>query len=126
MLDEDIDDMYLGRAARMFTRISDQPFVSIDTATTRSYVCVRIGNLRVNEGVAEGTCEWQDPPESRPDEMTDGIAIGCDLLDVGEDWWFDMYFHWYYVFEQSLVSRSLNGDDSWVPSFVEVTQRTRS
>lgn len=126
MNSEDIDDMYLGRAARMFSRINDKPCVCIDTLAMKSYVCFKIHDLQVNEGVVEGICDWQDPAENRLNEMTEGIAIGCDLLDVGDVWWFDMYFQWYYVFDQKLASHSLTGDHSWVSGFVKRTERNRT
>jgi hypothetical protein len=78
------------------------------------------------EGVVEGVCDWLDSADSRPDELTDGLAIGCDLLDVGDDWWFDIYFGQYYVFRPDLVGRSLNGDHSWVGDFLATTVRNRT
>lgn len=126
MTDEDIDNMYLGRAARMFARISGKPCVNIDAETRAVFVCRRIHNLRVEQGVVWGMCDWHDPAESRPDELTDELAIGCDLLDVGENWWFDIYFGWYLVFDPELVARSLDNQHSWVPEFLQKTVRSRT
>ncbi len=126
MTDNDVDNMYLGRAARMFSRINGKPCVNIDANTRTVYVCRSIQDLRVNEGVVEGVCDWLDSGDSRPDELTDGLAIGCDLLDVGDDWWFDIYFSWYFVFNPDLVRRSFNHDHSWVQGFLTTTARHRT
>jgi hypothetical protein len=54
-----------------------------------------------------GACEWVDPPDTRPDELTDGMAIDCASVRIGRGWWQDMYFGWYFGFEPALVARSL-------------------
>lgn len=126
MTDDDINNIYLGRAARMFSRISGKPCVSIAAATGAVYVCRNIHDLRVNEGAVEGICDWLDSDDSRPDELTDGLSIGCDLLDVGDDWWFDIYFGCYYVFSSDLVERSMKDDHAWVRDFLATTVRNRT
>ena len=124
---DDINDLYLGRAARMFSRVNGKPCVNVDAETGAVHVCRSIHDLRVDEeGVVEGVCDWLDPDAPRPDELTDGLAIGCDLLDVGDDWWFDIYFGWYYVFRPDLVGRSLDGDHAWVRDFLATTVRNRT
>ena len=123
---DDINDLYLGRAAKMFPRVDGKPCVIVDAETGAVHVCRSIHDLRVDEGVVEGVCDWLDPDEPRPEEMTDGLAIGCDLLDVGEGWWFDIYFGQYYVFRPDLVGRSLNGDHAWVRDFLATTVRNRT
>jgi hypothetical protein len=69
---------------------------------------------------------WQVPCEDRPNELTDELAIGSDLLDVGDGWWFDIHFNWFLVFELGLVERSLKGDHSWVTEFLLHTKRNRT
>src|SRR5204862_284104 len=34
-------------------------------------------------GCRNGSCEWIDPPGSRPDELTDGMAIGRASVRIG-------------------------------------------
>ena len=126
MTDDDIDNLYLERAARMFARINGQPCVNVDTATGTVYVCRKMHDLRVDEGVVEGVCDWLDADDARPEELTDGLAICGALLDVGDDWWFDIYFGWYFVFSADLVERSLQGDHSWVRDFLATTVRHRT
>jgi hypothetical protein len=55
-----------------------------------------------------------DPEDARPGELTDGMAIGLDCLDMGPGWFQDTYFGWYFVYDPALVARSMAGDHSWV------------
>ena len=87
------------------------------------YVCRRITGLATDEDSLNGTCEWVEPADARPDELTDGMAISCDCVRLGPGWWQDMYFGWYFVFAPSLVARSRAGDHSWVGSFLDSVRR---
>lgn len=82
------------------------------------FVCRMISGLATDEDCFNGTCEWVDPPDARPDELTDGMAVDCASVRIGAGWWQDMYFGWYFVFDPALVARSLAGDHSWVESFL--------
>ena len=61
------------------------------------YVCRRISGLETDEDSFNGTCEWVDPEDARPGELTDGMAISCDCVRLGPGWWQDTYFGWYFV-----------------------------
>lgn len=126
MTSDEVNATYLARAVAMFPRISGNPCVNVVAETGEVQVCRRIFDLRVDEGVLWGECEWVEPIEDRPDSLTDGLAIGSDLLDVGEDWWLDIYFDWYLVFAPALVNSSLRGDHSWVKDFLRNTIRNRT
>lgn len=82
------------------------------------FVCRRISGLGTDEDCFNGQCDWIDPSDVRPEELTDGMAISCDSVRLGHGWWQDMYFGWYFVYDPELVARSLAGDHSWVGSFL--------
>lgn len=119
MTNDEVNKTYLNRAAAMFASVSGKPYVNLDAKTGEVHYCRRLHDLVIADDVLEGTCDWQDSDDDRPDELTDGLAISSDLLDVGEDWWFDMYFNWYLVFSPAFVSRSASGDHSWVADFLK-------
>ena len=98
-----------------------RPGVHVDGRDGSVLVCRRVSGLRLapEECCLYGQCDWADPPEARPQELTDGEAIGCDCLELGPGWWWDAYFDWYFVYEPALVARSLAGDHAWVPGFLE-------
>nr|CAA9282375.1 hypothetical protein AVDCRST_MAG63-3666 [uncultured Armatimonadetes bacterium] len=94
-----------------------RPAVHVDGGDGSVFVCRRVSDLRLapEECCFYGECDWADPPEARPDELTDGMAISYpDCLEVGPGWWWDAYFDWYFVYEPALVARSLAGDHAWV------------
>lgn len=98
-----------------------KPAVHVDGNDGSVFVCLQVHGLHVvpEEWTFYGECEWFDPPEARPDELTDGMAISCgDCLRVGRGWWYDAYFNWYMVYDPALVARSVSGDHSWVPAFL--------
>ena len=98
-----------------------KPAVHVDRHDRSVFVCRRVSGLRLapEESTFYGECDWVDPPEARPDELTDGMAISYpDCLHLGPGWWYDAYFGWYFVYEPALVTRSLAGDHSWVPEFL--------
>jgi hypothetical protein len=98
-----------------------RPAVHIDGHDGSVFVCRRVSGLRLapEENTFYGECEWADPADARPDELTDGMAISYpDCLQLGPGWWYDAYFDWYMVYEPALVARSLAGDHSWVPEFL--------
>lgn len=99
-----------------------KPLVHVDGNDGSVFVCRRVSGLRLvpDECTFYGECDWVDPPEARPDELTDGMAISYpDCLQLGPGWWYDDYFNWYFVYEPALVARSLAGDHSWVGPFLE-------
>jgi hypothetical protein len=106
----------------MIPLVEGKPVVNVGGSDGTVFVCRRIHDLHVDaeEGTFYGECDWVDPPEARPDELTDGMAIsGSDCLQLGHGWWYDAYFDWYFVYEPSLVSQSLAGDHSWVKPFLD-------
>jgi len=102
----------------MIPEVERKPCVNVGGYDGGIYVCRRISGLATDEDCFNGLCEWVDPPDARPDELTDGMAIDCASVRVGRGWWQDMYFGWYFVFDPALVARSLAGDHSWVQSFL--------
>lgn len=127
MTSDEVNATYLARAVAMFSRISGNPCVNLDAETREVQVCHRIYELGVvDDMLLAGMCEWKEAAENRPDELTDGLRIGSDLLDVGDDWWLDIYFDWYLIFTPSFVDRSLRGDHSWVDEFLHTTIRNRT
>lgn len=126
MTDEEVNAFYLAKANAMFGKIEGAPCVHVDAQTGEVYVCNEVSELEIDDDMLVGFCAWQLPSDARPDELTDSLAIGSDLLDVGDSWWFDIYFNWYLVFEPALVQRSLQGDHSWVAEFLRLTKRNRT
>jgi hypothetical protein len=99
-----------------------KPAVHVDGHDGSVCVCRRLSDLRLalDECTLYGWCDWVDPPEARPGELSDGLAISYpDCLQLGPGWFVDGYFNWYMVYEPSLVARSLAGDHSWVPAFLK-------
>ena len=104
----------------MIAEAEGKPCVNFGEYDGGVYICRRISGLEVDgDGCFNGTCEWVDPEESRPDELTDGMAIGFDCLEIGPGRWQDTYFGWYFVYDSALVARSMAGDHSWVKGFME-------
>lgn len=89
------------------------------------YVCRRISGLHTDGDSFNGECEWVDPDEARPDELTDGMSISCDCLRLGPGWWSDVYFDWYFIYDPTLVAQTLAGDHSWVEPFLKSESRLR-
>ena len=102
----------------MIAEIEGKPCIHVDAKDNSVFVCRRICDLDVNEVSVEGMCHWVDPEDARPGELTDGLMISCDCLKIGPGWWLDTYFNWYLVFDPTLVAKSLDGDHSWVTSFL--------
>ena len=113
----------LSAAVRAMIPLAEgRPAVHVDGRDGSVFVCRRVSGLHValEECCFYGECDWVDPPEARPDELTDGMAISYpDCLRLGPGWWYDAYFGWYFVYEPTLVARSLAGDHSWVPAFLK-------
>jgi hypothetical protein len=93
----------------MILEVQGKPCVNVGARVGGVYVCRRITDLATNEVCFKGTCDWVDPADARPGELTDGMAISCDCLRLGPGWWQDGYFGWYFVFNPALVGRSLAG-----------------
>ena len=102
----------------MIPEVEGKPCVNVGGYDKGVHVCLRISGLETDEDSFNGTCAWADPPDARPDELTDGMAIDCASVRIGSGWWQDMYFGWYFVFDPMLVAQSLAGDHSWVQSFL--------
>jgi hypothetical protein len=117
----DFDDPEDRRAVQaMIAEVEGKPCVNFGEYDGGVYVCRRISGLVVDEdGCLHGTCEWVDPEDARPGELTDGMAIGFDCLEIGPGWFQDTYFGWYFVYDPPLVARSMAGDHSWVKGFME-------
>ena len=99
-----------------------KPAVHVDGHDGSVFVCRRLSGLRLapEECTFYGWCDWADPPEARPGELSDGLAISYpDCLRLGPGWFLDGYFGWYMVYDPALVARSLAGDHSWVPAFLK-------
>ncbi len=110
----------------MIPGVEGKPCVNVDGHDGRVYGCRRISGLGTDEDSFYGQCEWVDPADARPDELTDEMAISCDCVRLGPGWWQDMYFGWYFVYDPALVSRSLAGDHSWVGSFLASAEVSRA
>jgi hypothetical protein len=109
----------LRKAVRaMIPDAEGKPCVNVGGYDRGIYVCRRISGLATDEDCFNGVCDWADPADARPDELTDGMAIDCASVRLGPGWWQDMYFGWYFVFDPALVARSLTGDHAWVPAFL--------
>ena len=98
--------------------VEGKPGVNVGGPEGEVYVCRRISGLHTDEDCFNGQCDWVDPSDDRPDELTDGMAIDCSSVRVGPGWWQDLYFGWYFVFDPALVARSMTGDHSWVKPFL--------
>ena len=107
----------------MIPEVEGKPCVNIGDSEGGVYVCRRISDLHTVEDCFNGECEWVDPEDARPGELTDGMAISCDCVRLGPGWWLDMYFDWYFVYDSKLVARSLAGDHSWVQEFLRFESR---
>jgi hypothetical protein len=110
----------------MIPKVERKPCVIVDGYDGKVYVCRRISGLGTDEDCFNGQCDWVDPADARPDELTDGMAINCDCVRLGHGWWQDMYFGWYFVHDPALVARSLAGDHSWVGAFLDSVQRRKA
>jgi hypothetical protein len=109
----------LRKAVRaMIPEVERKPCVNVGGYDGGVYVCRRISGLGTDEDCFNGQCDWVDPADARPDELTEGMAIDCASVRVGPGWWQDMYFGWYFVYDPVLVDRFLAGDHSWVASFL--------
>jgi hypothetical protein len=127
-----MDDFETGEAEKhaalmaMIPLAEGKPAVQVDGQNGSVFVCRRVSGLHVasEECTFYGECDWVDPPEARPDELTDGMAISYpDCLQLGPGWWYDAYFDWYFVYDPALVARSLAGDHSWVSAFLNSVSR---
>jgi hypothetical protein len=108
--------------AAMISLAEGKPAIHVDGNDRSVFVCRRVSGLHVvpEDATFYGECDWVDPPDARPDELTDGMAISYpDCLQLGPGWWLDTYFNWFFVYEPALVAKSLAGDHSWVPAFLK-------
>ena len=103
----------------MILRVEGKPCVNVDAYDGRVYVCRQLSGLEIDDDSLNGACEWVDPEDARPGELTDGMAISCDCVRLGDGWFQDTYFGWYFVVVPGLVARSMAGDHSWVEGFLE-------
>ena len=106
----------------MLPEVEGKPCVNVGGYDGGVYVCRRISGLGTDEDCFNGQCDWVDPADARPDELTDGMAISCDCVRLGPGWWQDLYFRWYFVYDPPLVARSLAGDHSWVGAFLDAVK----
>ena len=87
------------------------------------YVCRRISGLHTTGDSFNGECEWIDPEDSRPGELTDEMSISCDCVRLGPGWWCDVCFGWYFIYAPKLVAQALAGDRSWAERFLKFESR---
>jgi hypothetical protein len=117
----DFWDEGLRKAVRaLIPEVEGKPGVSIGEYDGGVYVCRRISGLNTDEDSFNGQCEWVDPEDARPGELTDEMSISCDCVRLGPGWWLDTYFRWFFVYDPKLVARSLAGDHSWVQPFLKL------
>ena len=110
----------------LIPKVEGKPCVNTGAYDGGVYVCRRISGLHTDEDSFNGQCEWVDPEDARPGELTDGMAISCDCVRLGPGWWQDTYFGWYFVYDPELVARSLAGDHSWVQPFLDAKKRPKA
>jgi hypothetical protein len=113
------DDGVRKAVRALIPEVEGKPVVHTGSYDGGVYVCRRISGLHTDEDSFNGECEWVDPEDARPGELTDGMSISCDCVRLGPGWWQDMYFGWYFVYDPALVTRSLAGDHSWVKPFLD-------
>ena len=51
------------------------------------------------------------------------MSISCAYVRLGPGWWSDVYFGWYFIYDPTLVARTLAGDRSWVEQFLKFESR---
>lgn len=107
----------------MIPRIEGRPCVHACRYTRQVFVCRRIRDLRieidsVQFDTVSGRTDWVDPPEARLDFLTDEFRIGFDCIEVGRWCWYDRYFQAWFVFDPAMVTRSMEGDHSWVGPYL--------
>ena len=126
MTDDEVDRAYLELASEMFPTIHGKPCANVDTASGEVFVSMTITDFRIEDQTLYALCEWMEPDEIRPPELTNETVISGALLDVGQQWWLDIYFGWFLVFDSKLVSQSLNGNHEWVRDFLKNVHKTRT
>src|SRR5215475_11889874 len=107
----------------MIPEVEGKPCVICGGYDGGVFVCRQISGLHANEDSFNGQCEFIDPEDARPDEMTDEMSICCTHVRLGPGWWRDMYFGWYQVYDPKLVAQSLAGDHSWVEGLLRFESR---
>ena len=113
------DENLRAKVHALIPQLEGKPCLNVDGHNGRVHRCRRISQLETNEDSLEGVCDWVEPADARPDELTDGLAISCDCIRLGPGWLLDTYFDWYLVFDPALVARSFAGDHSWVGPFLD-------
>lgn len=107
----------------MIPEVEGKPVVNTGFYDGGVYICRRIYGLCTTGDSFHGDCEWIDPEEARPGELTEEMSISCDCVRLGPGWWSDAYFGWYFVYDPKLVAQSLAGDHSWVERFLKFESR---
>jgi hypothetical protein len=113
------DDGLRQAVRALIPEVEGKPAVNVGESDGGVYGCRRVSGLHTDDDSFNGVCEWVDPEDARPGELTDGMRISCDCVRLGPGWWLGTYFGWYFVYDPPLVARSLAGDHSWVPPFLE-------
>ena len=71
----------LRKAVRaIIPEVEGNPCVNVGGPDGGVYVCRRISGLGTDEDCFNGHCDWVDPPDARPDELSDGMAIDCSSV----------------------------------------------
>jgi hypothetical protein len=109
----------------MIPEVEGKPCVNVGVYDGGVYLCRRVSGLDTTEDSFNGACEWVDPEDARPGELTDEMSISCDCVRLGPGWWRDVYFGWYFVYDPKLVARSQAGDHAWVQPFLKFESRFR-
>lgn len=69
-------DPELREAVRaMVAEVEGKPGVNLGGNDGGLYVCRRLSGLEIDDESLNGICEWADPEDARPDELTDGMTI---------------------------------------------------
>lgn len=71
----------------MIPEVEGKPVVNTGFYDGGVYICRRISGLHTCEDSYIEECEWIDPEEARPGELTDEMSISCDCVRLGPGWW---------------------------------------
>jgi hypothetical protein len=88
---DELEPELKGSVLALIARAEGLPIVNVSGRDGTPYVARRVYGLRLDEeGTFLGEWDWVDPPEVRPDELTEGLAISApDCLRIGRGWWCD-------------------------------------
>src|SRR5262249_42788744 len=67
----------------MIPELEGKPCVNGSRDDGAEHACRRFAGLGTGQDCFNGTCEWAEPNDARPEELTDGMAISCDCVRLG-------------------------------------------